>query len=154
MRQSMLTLGICILAISCGDDSTTPGGGGAGASNAGGSGGTTADGGATNGGGGSNQGGDNLGGTGGTGEGGETQGGGSEGGSGGGSCEPITDDASHIQEDCTGNAPCPEGYTCQQADGIVLDEYCAILCTQDCECPADTLCVEQMDKGGSWTECR
>jgi hypothetical protein len=68
-------------------------------------------------------------------------------------CEPITEDASGIGVDCMNDGECPEGYTCQAFEGIVLQQLCQILCTQDCECPAGLTCIEVSDKSGSWHQC-
>jgi hypothetical protein len=48
---------------------------------------------------------------------------------------------------------CPRGYTCQDNAGFVLQQLCAILCTEDCECPQGTTCEPKQDKGGAWMEC-
>ena len=71
----------------------------------------------------------------------------------GGSCAAITEDASHIGDDCADDLPCPEPYTCQGVAGVVFQQRCAILCTQDCECPSGTGCEMFSDKAGSWMEC-
>ncbi|NUP10994.1 MAG: hypothetical protein HOW73_33525 [Polyangiaceae bacterium] len=165
LSNLFLGLGLSMVVIACGDDS--PGGGGSGGSPSSGGGGTastggnnqggeggeaTGGGGAAAGGGGAGTGGDA---TGGSAQGGAAQGGNGDGGAGGGTCEVITEDASAIGDICVPNGPpCPEGYTCQEVDGFVTEYHCAILCTDTCECPTDTECLEMADKNNSWMECQ
>jgi len=149
-----------IAASACGDDGTGAGGAGAagGGGQAAGGGGQAAGGGGAasggnGGGGGQAQGG---GGAGASGGGGQAAGGagglGGNGGAGGAACSPITEDTSAIGTNCA-NAVCPTGYTCQENAGFVLQQLCAILCTEDCECPQGTTCQPKQDKAGSWMEC-
>jgi hypothetical protein len=78
---------------------------------------------------------------------------GSDSGTTGDVCEPPDDGAS-IGLDCAGGGMCPPGYTCQGFSGIVFQESCQILCTQDCECPMGTTCIQVVDKGGiPWMQC-
>jgi hypothetical protein len=149
-----------------GSSSTGPGGGGA-TGAAGGGGNTGGDSGNTGGKGGSGGGSGNTGGNGGSagsssntggsgGSGGNATGGGSgnTGGSGGsGPCMPITQDPSKIGALCGNGVGCPTGYTCQPFNGITVTYSCAILCDEDCECPADTVCIPKRDKVASWMEC-
>lgn len=77
-----------------------------------------------------------------------------EGSSTGEACVPLADGAA-IGQDCgPGGVMCPPEYTCQPFAGIVFQESCQIICTQDCECPMGMACQEIMDKGpGSWFQC-
>lgn len=61
-------------------------------------------------------------------------------------CEPITEDASAINQDCVADGDCPDGYTCQEFNGILLQQTCQILCEETCECPDGLSCVEVEDK--------
>lgn len=160
MTNFKLLLLVAPLAlIACGDDTTVGGGGSGGNGGSGGSGGSGA--GTTDGGGGSGAGtteggGGQSGGNAPVGGGGGTEGGGGagDGGAGGGTCEPLTDDPSQIGAICGNKGPdCGPGYTCWGVSGVVFQEYCAILCEQDCECPAGTSCQPMSDKSMTWTEC-
>jgi len=80
---------------------------------------------------------------------------------------PATDDApaptdgcvrpeislTDIGRDCEADMMCAEGYTCHEFSGVRLSFSCAILCTNDCDCPAMTTCEMRSDKAGSWLEC-
>lgn len=69
-------------------------------------------------------------------------------------CTPITEDASKIGTPCNPDGSgCPGGYTCQPFAGIAVTYACAILCEEDCECPAGGTCITKSDKGSSWKEC-
>lgn len=122
---------LAVMVIACGDDGS-PGGAGAG-------------------------GGGPVGGEGGVGVGGDGGVGGvgvGANGGGGGACEPITEDASAIGLDCAGGGPCPEGYTCHDYNGVLLQQQCAILCEASCDCPAGSRCEQQSDKVARWLECQ
>lgn len=68
-------------------------------------------------------------------------------------CMPITTDPGEIGRDCA-DAPCPAGYTCQGFSGIVFQQTCEILCTNDCNCPTGYTCQERSDKSmRPWMEC-
>ena len=78
---------------------------------------------------------------------------GSDGGTTGAVCEPP-DDGAAIGQDCGGGGLCPMGYTCQPFVGFVFQESCQILCTEQCECPMGTACVQVVDKTGiPWMQC-
>jgi hypothetical protein len=148
MRIQLLSIGLLLGTAACGDDSP------AGGSNTGGSpaGGDNSGAGQVGGSGGDNNGGQAPGGAPQGGAGGTGDGGAQVGGAGGAPCEPITDDASAIGMNCA-DAVCPAGYTCQPHNGVVFQELCAILCEEDCECPADHTCEMFADKSGNWKEC-
>ena len=154
MRNTLGTV-LClslIAASACGDDGSA-GAGGAGSSGGGQTaGGGGAGSGGNGGGGGQAQGGGGAGAAGGGQAAGGAGGLGGNGGAGGAACSPITEDTSAIGTNCA-NAVCPTGYTCQENAGFVLQQLCAILCTEDCECPQGTTCQPKQDKAGSWMEC-
>ncbi len=154
MRNTIGTV-LClslIAASACGDDGSA-GAGGAGSSGGGQTaGGGGAGSGGNGGGGGQAQGGGGAGAAGGGQAAGGAGGLGGNGGAGGAACSPITEDTSAIGTNCA-NAVCPTGYTCQENAGFVLQQLCAILCTEDCECPQGTTCQPKQDKAGSWMEC-
>ena len=135
-------LALVLALVACGDSDGVGGTGstGAGANGASGGGTTGGSGGGATGGGGAA-----------TGGGGAATGGGETGG--GGGCSPITDDTSAIGVACGNGQGCPAGYTCQGYSGVVFQEACAILCAEDCDCPAATSCEMQSDKTGTWMEC-
>jgi hypothetical protein len=95
-------------------------------------------------------------GAGGAGAGGDNQGGagagGDNSGGSGGTCMRITNDASAIGVMCEGSA-CPTGYTCKDYNGVILQQRCAILCQNDCECPMGLSCNTVTDKVSTWREC-
>ena len=146
MRIQLLSIGLFLCNAACGDDSATGGGNNVGGSPAGGE----------------NSGAGQIGGAGGDANGGQAPGGAPQGGAGDGGaavggaggapCEPITEDPSAIGDDCA-DTLCPTGYTCQPHNGIIFQELCAILCTEDCECPVDHTCEMFSDKGNNWMEC-
>lgn len=77
-----------------------------------------------------------------------------QGGSGGeGPCSPKATGIDAIGQSCLSDGDCPAGYTCWTLNGFVVQQVCAILCEQDCQCPASTTCTMKSDKAGSWTEC-
>jgi hypothetical protein len=154
-RAHLLSIVALLGLVACGDDSPaggssaggggnapTNGGGGSGAGDIGGSGGAPLGGGGAAAGGAA---------TGGAAAGGAAAGGAAEGGAGGG-CVPLTEDDSAIGTNCA-DAVCPPEYTCQGHDGFVFQQLCAILCTEDCECPTGYTCTMQADKNSQWMEC-
>jgi hypothetical protein len=69
-------------------------------------------------------------------------------------CDPLAADSSAVDQPCgDSGGDCPDGYTCQPFNGIVLQMKCEILCTEDCECPDGGTCEEFADKAGAWTQC-
>lgn len=68
-------------------------------------------------------------------------------------CAPITEDASAIGTTCQIDDECPPGYTCQDFEGVVLEQSCQIRCEADCECPTGLSCVEVTDKAHAWMQC-
>jgi hypothetical protein len=69
-------------------------------------------------------------------------------------CDPITEDASAINNACNSDLDCPADYTCQPFQGIVLQMTCQVLCEQTCQCPAGLSCIEIADKSGAtWGQC-
>jgi len=69
-------------------------------------------------------------------------------------CEPLADGGA-IGQDCgPGGVMCPPEYTCQPFVGLVLQESCQIICTDDCECPLGMTCNMNVDKTGiPWFQC-
>ena len=68
-------------------------------------------------------------------------------------CTPITEDGSAVGSNCAGGQMCPDGYTCQPFNGVIVQEQCQILCEDECECPADHTCNLFIDKVATWMAC-
>ena len=66
---------------------------------------------------------------------------------------PITEDGSAVGQTCM-DAPCPEGYTCQDIQGFQFQQLCEIICEEDCDCPEDHVCAMHNDKTMiPWFQC-